>query len=81
MDSGIPTRIIGAILPCLGQTTKEIVVEDADIELRCLLTRERNRMTETIDILTQNRDAIARYIEAIDELVQNPERRNPACAA
>ena len=65
VDSGIPSRIIGDILPCLDQP-QTIVVRNAEPGLRELLTRERDRMTEKIDFLANNRDAITRYIEAID---------------
>ncbi|MFJ8754553.1 MerR family transcriptional regulator [Streptomyces sp. NPDC102441] len=64
IDSGIPTRIIKQILPCLDKP-REIVVEDADPELLALLARERERMTARIDCLTLNRDAIDGYMEAV----------------
>ena len=65
VDSGIPTRIIVDILPCLDKP-QTIVVENAEPGLRELLTTERDRMSEKIDFLIQNRDAISRYIDAID---------------
>jgi DNA-binding transcriptional MerR regulator len=68
VDSGIPTRIIVDILPCLDKP-QTIVVRNAEPGLRELLTLERDRMSEKIDFLMQNRDAISRYIEAIDEAV------------
>ena len=64
LDSGIPTRIIANILPCLHQA--EIVVEDADPQLRAMLVEQRDNMTERIVILEQNRDALTRYIRAMD---------------
>lgn len=66
VDSGIPTRIISDILPCLDQP-QTIVVKNAEPGLRELLLTERDRMTDKIDFLLQNRDAITRYIEAIDQ--------------
>lgn len=66
LESGIPTRIISYMLPCLDQP-QAIVVENADPELRELLLTERDRMTEKIDFLLQNRDAITKYITALDE--------------
>jgi DNA-binding transcriptional MerR regulator len=66
IDSGIPTRIIKQILPCLGKP-REIVVDDADPELLVLLARERDRMTARIDFLTRNRDAIDSYMDAVSE--------------
>lgn len=65
IDAGIPTRIIGDILPCLDRP-QTIVVTDPDPELREILLRERERMTQKIDLLVQNRDAITRYIQAMD---------------
>ena len=66
IDSGIPTRIIKQILPCLGKP-REIVVDDADPELLVVLARERDRMTDRIRCLTKNRDAIDSYMNAVDE--------------
>ena len=65
LDSGIPTRIIGDILPCLNQT-RDTVVEDADPELRTMLVVQRDKMSERLTFLEQNRDALTRYIEAMD---------------
>ena len=67
LDSGIPTRIIANILPCLNQ--EEIVVEDADPQLRAMLVEQRDKMTERMATLEQNRDALTRYIHALDEAV------------
>jgi DNA-binding transcriptional MerR regulator len=64
LDSGIPTRIIANVLPCLHQ--EEIVVENADPRLRAMLVEQRDKMTERIAILEQNRDALTRYISAMD---------------
>lgn len=66
IDSGIPTRIIKQMLPCLGSPLK-IVVDDAEPELLELLAVERDRMTDRIDCLTRNRDAIDSYIGAVSE--------------
>jgi DNA-binding transcriptional MerR regulator len=66
IDSGIPTRIIKQILPCLDKP-REIVVEDADPELLTLLARERDRMTTRIECLARNRDAIDDYMKAVNE--------------
>jgi DNA-binding transcriptional MerR regulator len=71
IDSGIPTRIVAAILPCLGQP-QTIVVERADPALFELLEAERDRMSEKIDFLTQNRDAITEYLRALDRAASQP---------
>ncbi len=64
VDTGIPTRIVANILPCLGKP-QEIVVENADPGLYALLADERDRMNEKINFLTHNRDAITSYLEAL----------------
>jgi DNA-binding transcriptional MerR regulator len=65
VDSGVPTRIISDILPCLGQP-QTIVVQNVEPGLRELLITERDHMTERIDSPSQNRESLTRYIEAID---------------
>ena len=65
LDSGIPTRIIGNMLPCLNQP-QEIVVTDPDPELREILVRERDRMTERIALLEHHCQALTQYIAAMD---------------
>jgi DNA-binding transcriptional MerR regulator len=65
IDAGIPTRIVGGILPCLGKP-QTIIVENPDPELYTLLTEERDRMNEKIDFLTRNRDAITAYLEGLE---------------
>jgi len=67
VENGIPTRIITDILPCLDQP-QTIVVRNADPELREILVTERDRMSQKIDFLIQNRDAITQYIEAMDAM-------------
>ncbi|WP_456885521.1 MerR family transcriptional regulator [Frigoribacterium sp. 2355] len=75
IDAGIPTRIVTDILPCLGQP-QTIVVENAEPGLVELLETERDRMTEKIDFLTQNRDALTSYLGALEDAgVERPETR------
>jgi len=68
LNSGIPTRIIGDMLPCLNQP-QEIVVADPDPELRQMLVRERDRMTERIALLKHHCHALTQYIAAIDRSI------------
>jgi DNA-binding transcriptional MerR regulator len=70
LDSGIPTRIIGDILPCLHRA--DIVVEDADPQLRAMLVEQRDKMSERIGFLQQNRDALTRYIASMDRAGSMP---------
>lgn len=65
IDAGIPTRIVSCILPCLG-SAQTIVVENADPALVDLLETERDRMSEKIDFLTYNRDAMSTYLQALE---------------
>lgn len=75
IDAGIPTRIVSDILPCLGQP-QTIVVENAEPGLFALLETERDRMTEKIDFLVHNRDAITSYLRALELAdIQSPETR------
>ncbi|MCM6762887.1 MerR family transcriptional regulator [Rathayibacter sp. ZW T2_19] len=69
VDTGIPSRIIIDILPCLDQP-QTIVVRDPEPGLLDLLTEERDRMTQKIDFLLQNRDSLSRYIDALDVALQ-----------
>jgi DNA-binding transcriptional MerR regulator len=63
LDAGLPTRIIKQILPCL--TTRAIHVSDATPETIAILVQEHDRMTERIQCLVRNRDAIADYLDAV----------------
>lgn len=75
IDAGIPTRIVTDILPCLGQP-QTIVVENAEPGLVELLETERDRMTEKIEFLTHNRDALTSYLSALEDAgVERPETR------
>ncbi|MGW2089992.1 MerR family transcriptional regulator [Streptomyces sp. NPDC001880] len=64
LDAGLPTRIIKQILPCLDQP-RIIYFSDATPEMIGTLERERDRMTERIECLIRNRDAIADYLNAV----------------
>jgi DNA-binding transcriptional MerR regulator len=75
IDAGIPTRIVTNILPCLGQP-QTIVVENADPGLYEMLEAERDRMSEKIDFLTHNRDAISSYLRALERAgIASPDSR------
>ncbi len=75
LDSGVPTRIIGSILPCLGES---LVVENPDPELLALLVEQRDKMVERIAILEQSRDALTDYIAAMDAKSAQTGRMTPA---
>jgi len=67
IDTGLPTRIIKQILPCLDKP-RVIHFTDATPEMLAILEHERDRMTERVDFLTRSRDAINDYLEAIKAL-------------
>ncbi|MFD3679640.1 MerR family transcriptional regulator [Streptomyces sp. NPDC058613] len=73
LDAGLPTRIIKQILPCLDKP-RAIHFPDATPEMLAALEFERDRLTERIDCLIRNRDAVATYID----VVQNGSTRTVA---
>lgn len=68
LDAGIPTRVIGEILPCFDSPGSGVPA-DPDPRLRETLVRQRERMAENIRVLSENRAAIDRYISAIDDVL------------
>lgn len=77
VDSGIPSRIVGLILPCLDQE-QDIVVRNAEPGLRDLLVQQRDRMSRKIEFLAQNRDAITRYLAALDKAATKAPLERPS---
>ncbi len=75
LDAGLPTRVIKQILPCLDKP-RVIYFPDATPEMLATLERERDRMTERIECLIRNRDAIGEYLYAVREYNGLP--REPA---
>ncbi|WLP88596.1 MerR family transcriptional regulator [Gordonia sp. NB41Y] len=67
LDTGLPTRIIKQILPCLDKP-RTIHFSEATPEILATLERERDRMSGRIDCLTRNRDAIDDYLNAVRAL-------------
>jgi DNA-binding transcriptional MerR regulator len=67
LDAGLPTRIIKQILPCLNKP-RTIHFPDATPEMLATLSGELDRMSRRIECLARNRDAIAEYLEAVQEL-------------
>ncbi|MET9516034.1 MerR family transcriptional regulator [Streptomyces sp. NPDC002994] len=64
LDAGLPTRIIKQILPCLDKP-RVIHFPDATPEMLATLQRERDRMTERIECLIRNRDAMDEYLQTV----------------
>jgi DNA-binding transcriptional MerR regulator len=64
LDAGLPTRIIRDLLPCLDQP-QTIYVPDVTPEMTVTLQHEQARLSERIEFLTRNRDAIADYLDKV----------------
>jgi DNA-binding transcriptional MerR regulator len=66
LDSGLPTEIIRRILPFLDAPDQiHLPPQCLTAEMACLLRDEVTRLTQRIDCLTRNRDALASYLTAI----------------
>ncbi|MEV5649208.1 MerR family transcriptional regulator [Nocardia sp. NPDC052254] len=61
LEAGVPTRLIKQILPCLDQP-RDIHFADATPEIIDSLQRQCDRLSDRIDLLTHNRDAMSAYI-------------------
>ena len=64
LDAGLPTRIIQQLLPCLDKP-QTIYVPYVKPEMIATLQREQARLSERIEFLTRNRDAIADYLDTV----------------
>jgi DNA-binding transcriptional MerR regulator len=64
LDAGLPTRIIQQLLPCLDKP-QTIYASDVKPEMIATLQREQARLSQRIEFLTRNRDAIAGYLDTV----------------
>ncbi|WP_426247028.1 MerR family transcriptional regulator [Nocardioides sp. LHG3406-4] len=64
LDAGLPTRIIQQLLPCLDRP-RTIYVPNVTPEMTATLQLEQARLSERIECLTRNRDAIADYLDKV----------------
>jgi len=64
LEAGLPTRIIKQILPCLRDPS-DIHFADATPEIIAVLEHQRDRLTDRVDLLTRNRDAMTAYIDSL----------------
>jgi DNA-binding transcriptional MerR regulator len=64
LDAGLPTRIIQQLLPCLDKS-ESVYVSDVTPEMVATLRCEQARLSERIECLTRNRDAIADYVDKV----------------
>lgn len=67
LDAGLSTRVIRAVLPCLQSPRQPIVFEGVTDETVATLERQRDTLTERIDVLTRNRDAVTAYLAELQE--------------
>jgi DNA-binding transcriptional MerR regulator len=66
LDAGLPTEIIRGILPFLDSPDQiHLLPQCLTEETASLLRAEITRLTQRIDCLTRNRDALAGYLAAI----------------
>ncbi|MFI5910708.1 GNAT family N-acetyltransferase [Dactylosporangium sp. NPDC051541] len=66
LESGLPTRLIKNVLPCLDNPCS-ITISDAGPEVVALLRHERERMDARIACLSRNRDAIDAYLSKVEQ--------------
>ncbi|MER5475926.1 MerR family transcriptional regulator [Streptomyces sp. NPDC002734] len=66
LAAGLPTRIIKQILPCLDKP-RSIHFPDATPEMLALLTGERDKLGERIEVLVRNRDAMSEYLAEVEK--------------
>ena len=64
LDAGLPTRIIQQLLPCLDKP-QSVYVPNVTPEMIDTLRREQARLSERIECLTRNRDAIGDYVDKV----------------
>ena len=73
LDAGLPTRIIQQLLPCLDQP-QTIYVPDVTPEMIVTLRREHARLSERVEFLSRNRDAIADYLDKVLKVKESNKR-------
>jgi DNA-binding transcriptional MerR regulator len=72
LSAGLSTQMIGRLLPCLESPRDPIVFEGVTLETARALEQERDRMTERIDVLMRNRDAVAAYLDELKKRADPP---------
>lgn len=69
IDSGVSTKVIALILPCLDDR-RAILPGEVGPELLEVLREECRRMTERIDHLSANRASLMSYIASADRALE-----------
>ncbi len=67
LKAGLSTQLILAIVPCLESPRNPIVFEGVLPETVARLEQEKDKLTERIEILTRNRDAVAAYLAELQQ--------------
>ncbi|MFE5212209.1 MerR family transcriptional regulator [Streptomyces sp. NPDC056600] len=80
LAAGLPTRIIRQILPCLDKP-RSIHFPDATPEMLALLTGERDKLSERIEVLVRNRDAMSEYLAEVEKHRARPAATPEAAPA
>lgn len=73
LESGLTTKIIRQILPCLDNPCS-LQPSDATPDLIETLERERARMDARIECLTRNRDRLSAYLQDVRRQAATAER-------
>lgn len=74
VDSGIPTRVVRTLLPCVHGPGAEMA-QHHDPEMAELLVAERARLDETIDKLVRSRSQVECYLDRVAPELTSPEFR------
>ncbi|MFG2697820.1 MerR family transcriptional regulator [Kitasatospora sp. NPDC048407] len=70
LDSGLSTRTIRDVLPCL--TSGQYHVRGATPETLAALEHEHRQLTERVECLSRSRDAVGAYLRAVRSLRDAP---------
>lgn len=76
---GLPTRMIKQILPCLDKP-RSIHFPDATPEMLAMLTAERDKLSERIELLIRNRDAMTEYLDEVARCRADASEQHPRSA-
>ncbi|TRW89138.1 MerR family transcriptional regulator [Mycolicibacterium sp. 018/SC-01/001] len=77
LDAGLSIQLIRAILPCLQSPREPIVFYGVLPETVAILEHQRDRLTERIDVLTRNRDAVTAYLAELQRRAHGDDRSAP----
>jgi DNA-binding transcriptional MerR regulator len=71
LNAGLSTQLILAILPCLESPRDPIVFDGVTSETVAVLEHERAKLSERIDVLIRNRNAVANYLAELQQRAQS----------